>query len=468
MATIRWLVPPVLVSDTATASTFGSQFAERPIQDNMRSALELGSPGEKGLFTDKGNNSSDREMFEFIVERNRLPQADIARMQAYRNRSSGNWARPDGLIHWGSVREYYEIKPMSGSSMAGGQRKFPKIDDFIAEFHLPYVRGERYMANDAYRRRRPILTDNATFQAELRTLQAMLGLRDLRLYVTWEKPEAGLIVYALEVTAETRGEQEPRNYPKEELARTVFALAMQATGNGTGASAVFALEAALKKIGELIEKLERDLEFQRNFHADLLKQATPSTAQKVTAVAGLMNPLTATATIVNIFVNPDMRPLVGAAVQMLNPVKHTLEIWTPVEASLKAAKAAWATCNVAQAFAHCAIGLAQYTRATGQLTAWREGTELAGKRAQLVIGVTAAVAILTAVAVYAAQALAVAGPATAAGAQTQAGARIVAALGEAMVSIATSPAEPVVAQSVEVILEEAPRQVLQLVLPTLP
>ena len=112
MAKMAWRVPIGMVTDSNTASLFGSRVAEAPILERMKSSAALGNPGEHGLYADKGNNDSDPEMFVFIGLRNNLPTARLTEMTNYRaGLPAGRWSRPDALIHTKTVREYYEIKP---------------------------------------------------------------------------------------------------------------------------------------------------------------------------------------------------------------------------------------------------------------------------------------------------------------------------------------------------------------------
>jgi hypothetical protein len=430
----------------------------------MKKDAALGSPGDFGMFEDAGNNSSDDNMFVFIALRNNLPPGRVTEMKNYRATSSGDWARPDALVHSSKAREYYEIKPEAFSSWDGGQKKFPKIDRFIGRFQLPYRRGDSYLSGEQVHEAE-LLASDAGFQSEIGALQTMFGLRMIRLFLQWERPEPGLIVYRAKVTAET-SDPAPRTFPMRELAVCVVKLGVQAAvpAANLNASAARALQAAFDRIRNQLNELRNNLAREMSLHQTLLNQATPSAMQTATTVIGLSNPVTALPTLVNIAVNPAMRPVVGAAVQQLNPAKHTMAIWKPTQDALRAADAALQTRNPSMALAQLGIGLATFVKASQQLTAFREGTELAGRKAQVVIGVTAAVVALTAVAVFSFSAVA---GTTTVGATATAGSpqiRIAAeAFKEGMIRIATAESSAAFDAGVEMVTEEAPGKLMQMV-----
>ncbi len=469
MAQLTFRVPiSIAVDSSDIARQFGQNAAEQPIFDRMKIDAALGSPGDFGLFEDDGNNSSDDNMFGFIVLRNKLPSERATEMKNYRANSSGDWARPDALVHSSKVREYYEIKPMSFDSWDGGQKKFPKIDRFIARFQLPYRRGDSYLSGDQVHEAE-LLESNAGFQSEMEALQTMFGLRKIRLFLQWERPEPGLLLYLAKVTAETN-DPAPRNFPMQELATCVVKLGVQAAvpAANLNASATRALQGAFDQIRNQLNQLRSNLAREMNLHQTLLNQAKPSTLQTATTILGLANPVTALPTLVNIAINPAMRPVVGAAVQTLNPAKHTMAIWKATQDALSAADAALQARNPSGALTQLAVGLASFVKADQQLTAFREGTELAGRRAQVIIGVTAAAVALTAVAVFSFQAVAVGGVATTS-AGTSATAlspqvRIAAeAFKEGMIRVATAESPAAFDAGVEMIIEEAPGKLMQMV-----
>jgi len=469
MAQLEFRVPiSIAVQSSDIARQFGQNAAEAPIFDRMKKDAALGSPGDFGLFEDAGNNSSDDNMFVFIALRNSLPTERVTEMKNYRANSSGDWARPDALVHSSTAREYYEIKPESFSSWDGGQKKFPKIDSFITRFQLPYRRGDSYLSGDQVHEAE-LLGNNAGFQSEIEALQTMFGLRKIRLFLQWERPEPGLLVYRAKVTAEIN-DPAPRNFPMQELATCVVKLGVQAAvpAANLAASATRALQTAFDIIRNQLDQLRRNLAQEMNLHQTLLNQAAPSTLQKATTIVGLANPLTALPTLVNIAVNPAMRPVVGAAVQTLNPAKHTMAIWKPTQDALSAADAALQARKPSMALAHLAVGLASFVKADEQLTAFREGTELAGRRAQVIIGVTAAAVALTAVAVFSFQAVAVGGVATTS-AGTSATAvspqvRVAAeAFKEGMVRVATAESPAAFDAGVQMVTEEVPGKLMQMV-----
>jgi hypothetical protein len=376
MARLTFRVPIGLaVKDSNVASRFGARVAEAPILDRMRADTALGTPGDFGLYADKGNNDSDPEMFVFIGLRNNLPTARITEMKNYRaSLAAGQWSRPDALCHTATAREYYEIKPESAPGISGGEDKFPNIDRFMTRFGLPYRRGNRYLPGGGTDEA-PLLDNNGSFQAEMQALQTMLNLRKVRLFIQWERPQDGLIVYRAKVTVDT-DDPHPENLPMQELAVCVLKLGIQAAIPGTllGASATSALAGVLVRIRQQFEQLKRNLETEMGLHQSLLKQATPSTIQKVTAASSLLNPALVIPGLINIAVNPALRPVVGAGVQMLNPAKHTLAIWKPVQEALAAGEAALKTGSAVKALAQLAVGKSSFEKASNQLKAFREGT----------------------------------------------------------------------------------------------
>lgn len=469
MAQLTFRVPVGLaINDSNTASRFGSRIAEAPILDRMKNDSALGNPGDFGLFTDKGNNDSDPDMFAFIGLQNKLPTERITEMKTYRaSVAGGGWSRPDAVCHTKAAREYYEIKPESAPGITGGEDKFPNIDRFMTRFQLPYRRGNSYLSGNVTDEA-PLLDNNGAFQAEMQALQNMVGVRRIRLFIHWERPEAGLIVYRAKVTADV-DDPDPRNFPMKELAVCVVKLGVQAALPGTvlGASATSALATVLNRIREQLNQLRLNLENSMSLHQTLLKQATPSTGQKIMAGAPLLFPPLAIPALVNIAVNPALRPVVGAGVQMLNPAKHTLEIWKQTQQALMAGAVALQARNAASALAQLAIGQASFVKATEQLKAFQSGTELAARRAQVLIGVTAAVVILAAVVAFSATgAAAGAGVSSAAsgGAATQPQVRLGAEwFMEGVKQVATSTTPEAFDAGVELITEEAPKAMMRMV-----
>ena len=122
------------------------------------------------------------------------------------------------------------------------------------------------------------------------------------------------------MTTET-DDQDPDTYPIEELAKWVLALGIQAVIPSAirAASASAALTAVLAKIREQLDVLKGRLAQRKGLHELLLKGSTPSTLQKVTAVAGLLTPGMQIPTLVDLALNPAKSSVVGAAVQALNP-----------------------------------------------------------------------------------------------------------------------------------------------------
>jgi hypothetical protein len=490
MATLSLTVPVGLaigsaVKDptriTTIASSFGSRVAEAPILDRMRADGALGAPGDFGLYADKGNNDSDPEMFTFIALRNNLPRERITEMRNYRAVES--WSRPDALVHTRTVREYYEIKPESAGGITGGQLKLPNIDRFMTRFSLPYRAGRSYLPG-GLTDEAPLLENNVWFQQQKQSLQTMSGVRNIRLFIHWDRPDrltrptspdhtgeirGGLIIYRAKVTFDT-DEPAPREIPQwmHDFANCVVLLGIQAVLPGTfpQLSATNALNQGLVRLREPLNELKRNLQERVGLHRRLLKEATPSTVQKVATVVGLSNPATLVPTLVNIAVNPAMRPVVGAAVQTLNPAKHTLEIWKQAQDALTAAEAAWQARNFVRALTQFAIAEASFARASEQLEAFQKGTELAARRAEVIVKVSAALAVLAAVVVYSAPAVAAGGAQATAVAEAAPEVRVRVAqfLRVSMEGLATAESTPTIQVGVEAIQENVPKMAMQLVM----
>lgn len=471
MATITLRLPIVMaISDKAkasgVASTFGMRFAEAPILEKMKADTALGQPGDFGLYGDKGNNDSDPEMFTFIALRNNLPKESISAMKNYR--ATNAWSRPDALVHTRAVKEYYEIKPESADSIGGGQRKFPNIDSFVKHFGLPYQRGQSYLPTGTDEA--PLFEDNNSFKQEKQSLEKMFGVGNVRFFIQWERPEAGLIVYRAKVSFET-DRPKPKEIPPwmNDFARCVTILGIEAAIPGTfnGLSATNALSQGLVRLREPLNELKRNIQERMGLHKRLLEGATASTLQKATTIAGLLTPGLQIPTIINLSTNPAVRPVVGAAVQTLNPAKHGLEIWKQAQDALTATESALRAGNFTKALAQFIIGQASFVRASEQLEAFQKGTALAARRAEITIKVTAALAALAAVAAYSAPVLATGATTTAAAgaaAPAQVQVRVAQFLRVSMEALATAESAPLAEVAVEAIQEESPRMAARLVL----
>jgi hypothetical protein len=227
-----WMGPPSEVAPEDIAREFGRRIAEKPIQENMRKDGGLGSPGNLRLFVDTSTNDADPNMFDFLGTCGALPRAEVERMKDYRHRRGEfatlppeSWARPDGVCHTTVAREYYEIKPISHSGITGAQEKFEKFDKFVAKFGLPYLRGQRYMTERE--RREAEIKIPGPLKSMLNNLLAMFKLKNIRIFVVWERPMPAMILYFIKITVETDDERTKRVGAMRDLARFVLALAIQ-------------------------------------------------------------------------------------------------------------------------------------------------------------------------------------------------------------------------------------------------
>ena len=223
------------------ARAFGQKIAEDPIQEDMRKDPALGSPGGD-LWIDMSNNDSDDNMIFFMALRNNLPTVRFNDMLDYRHRRGAyagepgdHWARPDAVCHTRAAREYYEIKPMSAAGINAATNesrgKFGKIDKFISKFALPYVRGVKYLPVGV--KRKEILTNNPQFTANRQILLTMFGLSNIRVFLIWERPDAALILYMVEIVVETNDNRTLQDSAMRDLARYVVKLIIQLSVPGT-------------------------------------------------------------------------------------------------------------------------------------------------------------------------------------------------------------------------------------------
>lgn len=224
--------PPSAVSPLDVARAFGQRVAEKPIQEDMRKDPGLGSPGESALFVDTSTNAADDNMIFWMGLRGNLPTAQVSRMMDYRHRRgefkdlpSDSWKRPDAVCHTGTAREYYEIKPLTDPGITAANEKFEKIDKFVSKFSLPYRRGERYMTTGE--RREKEIKIPAALKSLLNNLLTMFKLRNIRIFVVWERPMPAMIVYFFKVTVETDDERTKAAGAMQSLAMFALALAIQ-------------------------------------------------------------------------------------------------------------------------------------------------------------------------------------------------------------------------------------------------
>ncbi len=169
----------------------------------------------------------------------------------------------------------------------------------------------------------------------------------------------------------------------------------------------------------------------------------------------MLNPFTAAVALVD----PANRNVIGAAVNVLNPAKMPpLSAWKRAEDFVVAGRTACAMRDTATAVTAATIGRAHFIKANEQFTAWRDGIEVAGRKAELVIGAAAVLAAAAAVAVFAIEAAAVtAASGASATAATQTGPRIASTIADSIVRIATADSLAQEQAAERIITEEVPK-----------
>jgi hypothetical protein len=215
-------------------------------------------------------------------------------------------------------------------------------------------------------------------------------------------------------------------------------------------AALAALAAELaRKRGDL-QKLQAAIARQKGLHAALLLGSTPHTSEGFTAA---------------------LVSTVGAVVNKLNPINRpSLDIWAKAEAKSAAAAKAIAVRDLSTTIAALVECEGHFVRADALFSAWRDGIEVAGRRAQLAVVGSAVVAAVAAFVVLQAPATAAVGASTAAGATTNPAAqqtmsRIAASFdaGFKRIALATTLAEE---QAGEAAVEQAAVQLKRMVLPS--
>ncbi|MGY4598009.1 hypothetical protein ACVWXL_005755 [Bradyrhizobium sp. GM22.5] len=223
--------PPSLVAALEIARKFGRLLAELPIQKDMMQSRNLGVPGPLHIVFDASINSSDESVYGFIITHQGLPPGTRARMINFRDRSgefkglpSGSWSRPDAIVHTAIAKEYYEIKPISDPGILGANKKFENLDRFCTTFALPYQRGTLYMSDTDSKEAE--ITSPA-IKALFETLAKTFGLKNIRLFLVWQRPAPGLIVYFVRVQVEGDEERLKNNSAMRDLAQHALRLAIQ-------------------------------------------------------------------------------------------------------------------------------------------------------------------------------------------------------------------------------------------------
>jgi hypothetical protein len=197
-----------------------------------------------------------------------------------------------------------------------------------------------------------------------------------------------------------------------------------------------ALSEQLNKKRDELQKLQNRISLEKGLHEKLIRGSSPSPLQTAGVVASAINPITLGAALVS----PANRAVIGGAVNALNPKPRPgLDIWEKAEASARLANQALTRRDLPQLLEALSKGEGHFRQADAQFTAWRDGIELAGRRAELAIGVAAAVATIIAIGVFALEATATTAAAgTAAATQTPTGVRVASQITEGVQRIVTA------------------------------
>ena len=221
------------------------------------------------------------------------------------------------------------------------------------------------------------------------------------------------------------------------VSRELFGIFKSVLKNMVDAAAAAMNEELKRKSGDL-QRLQNKISRQKGLHDTLIRGSSLTLAQQAELLPSLINPAGVVGVLAGAVAgNKSSLATVGAAVNLFNPQNRpALDIWAKAEADVRSASQALARGDVAGAVVAIAKGEVHFTQADTQFTAWRDGIELAARRAQLAVGVAAVVATAVAVTIYAypvvAGASAVTGTAVS---QTATGPRIAADVVEAAEAI---------------------------------
>jgi hypothetical protein len=216
----------------------------------------------------------------------------------------------------------------------------------------------------------------------------------------------------------------------------------------------------LRKVRSELQKLEGQIAFEKGWHADLYAGSKPNPLQTAGFIASMINPLTAAAALVN----PANRSVIGGAVNLLNPsTRPELSIWTKAEAHARVANQALQRGDIAQAATALAICNGHFLKASTRFRQWMDGIPLAGRRAELAIGVAAAAAIIVAVSVFAIEAAAVGTTGTVVAGETTTGVRVAAEVERGIRVVLTSTTLAEEQAGEEILFEEVPKLVMKAV-----
>jgi hypothetical protein len=244
------------------------------------------------------------------------------------------------------------------------------------------------------------------------------------------------------------------------IAKELFDI-FKAVARNLSNAASDALSEQLNKKRDELQNLQNRISLEKGLHEKLIRGSSPTPLQVAGVVASTINPVTFAAALVS----PANRAVIGGAVNALNPkTRPGLDIWEKADASVRLANQALTRRDLPQLLGALSRGDGHFRRADAQFTAWRDGIELAGRRAELAIGVAAAVATILAIGVFALEATATTAAAgTVAGTQTPTGVRIASQITEG-VRVVVSASTLAEEQAGEAMIEQGVAQ-LRMTLP---
>lgn len=142
-----------------------------------------------------------------------------------------------------------------------------------------------------------------------------------------------------------------------------------------------------------LQQVESKIRAEKGLHEQLVRGSSPNPLQTAGFLGSMLNPITAGAA----FVNPANRSVIGAGVNLLNPKQRPeLSVWNKAEANARAARQALSQGDPIRAATSIALAKIYCEKARVLVKTWRDGIDLAGRRAELLIGAAAAVAMIAA------------------------------------------------------------------------
>jgi len=156
-------------------------------------------------------------------------------------------------------------------------------------------------------------------------------------------------------------------------------------------------DAAIARARGELQRVLNLISLEKGLHGTLVEGASPGLLQTAGFIASFANPLTAAAALVS----PSSQAVIGGAVNLFNPTSMPeMSIWEKAQAHAQAARQALLHRDLASASAEIALSRAYFEKADLAFKTWRDNIELAGRRAEITIGVAAAVAAVAAIGVF--------------------------------------------------------------------